>query len=67
MKAELNLDPDSNPDPKLITDSDPDPNLRIISDLDGSGFEFGSTTLAEAAFIIKRKNKNCEDYRLVQE
>ncbi len=34
MEAELNLDPDSNPesDPELITD--PDPNLQIISDPD---------------------------------
>jgi hypothetical protein len=30
-----NLDPDPNPDPKLITD--PDPNLQIISDPAGSG------------------------------
>ncbi len=34
MEAELNLDPDSNPDPELITD--PDPNLQIISDPAGS-------------------------------
>jgi hypothetical protein len=27
LDAELNLDPDSNPDPELITD--PDPNLQI--------------------------------------
>ncbi len=36
MEAELNLDPDSNPDPEsdpeLITD--PDPNLQLISDPD---------------------------------
>jgi hypothetical protein len=36
LEAELNLDPDSNPDPEsdpeLITD--PDPNLQIISDPD---------------------------------
>ncbi len=36
-----NLDPDSNPDPELITD--PDPNLQIISDPAGSGS--GCTTL----------------------
>ncbi len=39
MEAELNLDPDSNPNPEsdqeLITD--PDPNLQIISDPAGSG------------------------------
>jgi hypothetical protein len=39
LEAELNLDPDSNPDPEsdpeLITD--PDPNLKIISDPAGSG------------------------------
>ncbi len=35
MEAELNLDPDSNPDQELITD--PDPNLQIISDPAGSG------------------------------
>jgi hypothetical protein len=35
LEAELNLDPDSNPDPELITD--PDPNLQIISDPAGSG------------------------------
>jgi hypothetical protein len=40
LEAELNLDPDSNPDPALITD--PDPNLQIISDPSGSG----CTTLA---------------------
>ncbi len=46
MEAELNLDPDSNPnpesDPELI--SDPDPNLQIILDPDGSG----CTTLLSA-------------------
>ncbi len=41
MEAELNLDPDSNPDPELITD--PDTNLQIISDPAGSGS--GCTTL----------------------
>jgi hypothetical protein len=35
LETELNLDPDSNPDPELITD--PDPNLQIISDPAGSG------------------------------
>jgi hypothetical protein len=35
LETELNLDPDSNPDPELITD--PDPYLQIISDLAGSG------------------------------
>ncbi len=35
METELNLEPDSNPDPELITD--PDPNLQIISDPAGSG------------------------------
>ncbi len=45
MEAELNLDPDSNPDPELITD--PDPNLQIISDpgrirMHNTGFGSGS-------------------------
>ncbi len=48
MEAELNLDPDSNPDPEsdpeLITDPDPDPNLQLISDPAGSGS--GCTTLS---------------------
>jgi hypothetical protein len=35
LETELNLDPDSNPDPELMTD--PDPNLQIISDPAGSG------------------------------
>jgi hypothetical protein len=39
LEAELNFDPDSNPDPEsdpeLITD--PDPNLEIISVPSGSG------------------------------
>jgi hypothetical protein len=38
LETELNLDPDSNPDPEsdpeLITD--PDPNLQIIPDPSGS-------------------------------
>ncbi len=38
METELNLDPDSNPEPslKLITDSDPDPKLKISLDPSGS-------------------------------
>ncbi len=35
LETELNLDPDSNPDPELIMD--PDSNLQIISDPAGSG------------------------------
>ncbi len=37
METDLNLDPDSNPDPnpELITDQDP--NLQIILDPSGSG------------------------------
>jgi hypothetical protein len=41
LEAKLNLDPDSNPDPELVTV--PDPNLQIISDPAGSGS--GCTTL----------------------
>jgi hypothetical protein len=54
MEAELNLDPDSNPDPEsdpeLIRDPDPDPNLQIISDPAGSG----CTTLVIDAAESKR-------------
>jgi hypothetical protein len=32
LEKELKLDPDSNPDPELITDQDSDPNLQIVSD-----------------------------------
>jgi hypothetical protein len=51
VEAEINLDPDSNPDqnPELITD--PDPNLQIISDPAGSGSR--CTTLIESG--INRK------------
>ncbi len=38
---QLHLDPEPDPDPKLITD--PDPDMQIISDPAGSGS--GSTTL----------------------
>jgi hypothetical protein len=38
----LHLDPEPDPDPKLITD--PDPNMQIISDPAGSG----STTLIKS-------------------
>jgi hypothetical protein len=41
LEAELNLDPDSNPDPNPESDpeliTDPDPNLQIIPDPAGSG------------------------------
>jgi hypothetical protein len=49
LEAELNLDPDSNPDPESDPESDPelitdpDPTLQIISDPAGSGS--GCTTL----------------------
>ncbi len=37
METELNLDPDSKPDPNPELITDPDPNLQIISDPAGSG------------------------------
>jgi hypothetical protein len=41
LETELNLDPESNPEKKLI--SNPDPNLQIISAQDG----FGSGCIAQ--------------------
>jgi hypothetical protein len=37
LEIELNLDPDSNPNPDQELFTDPDPNLQIISDPSGSG------------------------------
>jgi hypothetical protein len=62
LEAELNLDPDSNPDPytdpesdlELITD--PDPNLQIISDPAGSGCTtLHATMLHEHAIAAQYK------------
>jgi hypothetical protein len=65
LEAELNLDPDSNPDPNPVPESDPelitdpDPNLQIISDPSGSGS--GCTTLGQKVYKW-RKEKNKENY-----
>jgi hypothetical protein len=40
LETELSLDPDSNPDPELITD--PDPNLQIIPDPDAQHCKEGN-------------------------
>jgi hypothetical protein len=48
LETELKLDPDSNPDPELITD--PDTNLKIVSDPVGSG----CTSLQKTTSIAKR-------------
>jgi hypothetical protein len=55
LETELNLDPDSNPNPELIPY--PDPNLQIISDPAGSG----CTTLHMMKVVDITNNQPLQD------